>query len=141
MSSPGGTVWTKIKPWSQVLMPKVVMVNRAPVMTAWATVVAERLGFKREEALSIGKLISRRNPAPHMTLTRKLPVASVYTEMNAASKGISLGIFDEAKNKDYVAGSAQPYVELMGRKWVSWLRFDNTLSDAVALPHPGCKRI
>lgn len=27
-------------------------------MTAWATVVAERLGFKREEALSIGKDVS-----------------------------------------------------------------------------------
>ena len=32
--------------------------NRAPVMTAWATVVAERMGFKREEALSIGSWIA-----------------------------------------------------------------------------------
>ena len=31
------------------------VINRAPVMTAWAMVVAERLGFEREEALSIGK--------------------------------------------------------------------------------------
>lgn len=35
-------------------MTKSTIVNRAPVMTAWAMVVAERLGFKREEALSIG---------------------------------------------------------------------------------------
>lgn len=35
-------------------MTKSAIVNRAPVMTAWAMVVAERLGFKREEALSIG---------------------------------------------------------------------------------------
>ncbi len=38
----------------QVLRTKSTVVNRAPVMNAWATVVAERLGFKREEALSIG---------------------------------------------------------------------------------------
>jgi hypothetical protein len=34
---------------------KSVVMNRAPVMMAWACVVAERLGFSREEALSIGK--------------------------------------------------------------------------------------
>ncbi len=31
------------------------MINRAPIMMAWAFVVAERLGFQREEALSIGR--------------------------------------------------------------------------------------
>jgi hypothetical protein len=36
------------------LMTRSVIVNRAPVMVAWAAVVAERLGFMREEALSIG---------------------------------------------------------------------------------------
>lgn len=35
-------------------MLKSTIVNRAPVMMAWACVVAERLGFSREEALSIG---------------------------------------------------------------------------------------
>jgi len=79
----------------EALRTKSTVINRAPVMTAWATIVAERLGFRREEALSIG---------------------SVYTEMNASSKGISLGIFDESKNHDYEAGSTQPFVELMGRK-------------------------
>ncbi|KAG8953737.1 hypothetical protein FRC04_001942 [Tulasnella sp. 424] len=68
--------------------------NRAPVMTAWATVVAERMGFKREEALSI---------------------ASVYTEMNAASKGVSIGIYAPSKNNEYEAGSTQPFVDLLGR--------------------------
>ena len=38
-----------------ILKRKSTVINRAPVMTAWATVVAERLGFGREEALSIGK--------------------------------------------------------------------------------------
>ncbi|KAG8885860.1 hypothetical protein FRB97_009022 [Tulasnella sp. 331] len=79
----------------QNLRNKSTHVNRAPVMTAWATIVAERLGFKREEALSI---------------------ASVYTELNATSKGISIGVFDESKNRDHIAGSTQPFVEVMGRK-------------------------
>ena len=32
-----------------------IMANRAPVLTLWASIVAERLGFNREEALSLGK--------------------------------------------------------------------------------------
>jgi hypothetical protein len=40
------------------LMTRSVIVNRAPIMMAWAAVVAERLGFTREEALSIGMLAS-----------------------------------------------------------------------------------
>jgi hypothetical protein len=42
----------------------------------------------------------------------------VYTEMNAISKGVSLGIYDKGKGKDMEAsrGGAQPYVELMGRR-------------------------
>ncbi len=35
-----------------------IMINRAPVLTLWATVVAERLGFKPEEALSLGKALA-----------------------------------------------------------------------------------
>jgi hypothetical protein len=37
--------------------PKVI-VNRAPVLTLWASVVAERLGYTREEALSLGKAVA-----------------------------------------------------------------------------------
>jgi hypothetical protein len=40
----------------EALRHKFTVVNRAPVMMAWACVVAERLGFLRDEALSIGKL-------------------------------------------------------------------------------------
>jgi len=36
------------------LKGRVVTINRAPVMMAWSSVVAEALGFCREEALSIG---------------------------------------------------------------------------------------
>ncbi|GAA5983283.1 hypothetical protein JCM5350_005867 [Sporobolomyces pararoseus] len=76
------------------LVKKSVIVNRAPVMNAWATVVAERLGFSRQEALSI---------------------AHVYTNLNATSKGVALGIKPASELRDD-AGSSQPFVELMGRK-------------------------
>jgi hypothetical protein len=43
-----------------LLKIKGTVINRAPIMTAWAAIVAERLGFEREEALSIGEAILRR---------------------------------------------------------------------------------
>ncbi|KAI0081739.1 hypothetical protein K474DRAFT_1635035 [Panus rudis PR-1116 ss-1] len=83
----------------EVLMPKFTVSNRAPIMAAWSFVVAERLGFQREEALSI---------------------ATVYTEMNAISKGVSLGIYDKSKENGVESSKSgtQPYVDLMGRRYV-----------------------
>jgi hypothetical protein len=49
-----------------------VIVNRAPVLTLWAAVVAEVLGFEHEEALTLGRAV---------------------TGLNAYSKGVSLGLF------------------------------------------------
>ena len=49
-----------------------VTINRAPVLTLWAAVVAERLGFEREEALTLGKAVAG---------------------LTAQSKGQRLGIF------------------------------------------------
>src|SRR6266436_5951244 len=37
---------------------KTISINRAPVLTLWAAVVAERLGFDRDEALSLGKAVA-----------------------------------------------------------------------------------
>ncbi|GJJ07609.1 hypothetical protein Clacol_001812 [Clathrus columnatus] len=81
----------------KALMTRAAVVNRAPVMTAWAAIVACRMGFKQEEALSI---------------------ASVYTEMNAISKGVTLGIYEQRKNEGLEASedSGQPYVDFMGRR-------------------------
>jgi len=47
-------------------------------------------------------------------------VASVYTEMNAVSKGVSLGIYrpDEERGREAAKGGPQPYVDLIGRKYV-----------------------
>ncbi|KAJ7228585.1 hypothetical protein GGX14DRAFT_547571 [Mycena pura] len=80
-----------------ILKTKSTVVNRAPLLTAWATLVAERLGFQREEALSI---------------------ASVYTEMNAISKGVSMGVYKQGSEIGMEAspGGSQPYVDLMGRR-------------------------
>jgi hypothetical protein len=49
----------------------IIRVNRAPVMTLWASVVAERLGFDEDEALTIGKAVAG---------------------LNAHAKGVRLGI-------------------------------------------------
>ena len=40
--------------------------------------------------------------------------------MNAVSKGVSIGIYAKGKDKDLDAakGGSQPYVELMGRRFV-----------------------
>jgi hypothetical protein len=51
-------------------------INRAPVLTLWAAVVAERLGYDPEEALTLGKAVAG---------------------LNAQSKGRRLGIFEEPK--------------------------------------------
>jgi hypothetical protein len=82
-------------------------------MTAWAFVVAERMGFKREEALSIGLCTSLHTFSPFTRQT-----ASVYAEMNAISKGMSLGIYSKDKDKGLEAeiGGSQPYVDIMGRR-------------------------
>ena len=53
---------------------KKIKINRAPVMTLWAAVVAERLGYDRETALTLGKGVAG---------------------LNAQSKGRRLGIFEE----------------------------------------------
>lgn len=37
---------------------RTILINRAPVLTLWATTVAERLGFAQDEALSLGKAVA-----------------------------------------------------------------------------------
>jgi hypothetical protein len=51
---------------------KTITINRAPVLTLWAAVVAERLGFDRKEALTLGRAVAG---------------------LNAYSKGVALGLF------------------------------------------------
>jgi hypothetical protein len=49
-----------------------IKINRAPVMTLWAAVVARHLGFTWDEALTMGRAVAG---------------------LNAHAKGLSLGIF------------------------------------------------
>jgi hypothetical protein len=37
---------------------RTITINRAPVLTLWASVVARRLGFGREEALTLGRAVA-----------------------------------------------------------------------------------
>lgn len=52
--------------------PERLTVNRAPVLTLWAAVVARRLGFDQDEALTLGRAVAG---------------------LNAHTKGVALGIF------------------------------------------------
>lgn len=82
---------------------KKININRAPVLTLWAIVVAERLGYDKETALTLGKAVAG---------------------LNAQSKGRSLGIYkkkSEEKPKEEnlaltkVEGMKEKFIELMGR--------------------------
>jgi hypothetical protein len=53
--------------------PPPIRINRAPVLTLWASIVAERLGFDRDLALTLGQAIAG---------------------MSAYAKGVSLGIIE-----------------------------------------------
>ncbi|MEJ2006772.1 MAG: hypothetical protein P8Z30_01220 [Acidobacteriota bacterium] len=62
-------------------MADVIKINRAPVLTLWAAVVAECLGFDWEEALTLGRAVAG---------------------LNAYSKGVSLELYQptpEAERK------------------------------------------
>jgi hypothetical protein len=77
----------------------IISVNRAPVLTLWASVVAERLGFDRRAALSLGKALAG---------------------LNAQTKGRSLGIFKPAERPEGVPPKKprmgeEFWVEILGR--------------------------
>ncbi len=72
-----------------------VNINRAPVLALWATVVAERLGFSRDEALSLGKAV---------------------TGLNAQAKGQHLGIYKKHEMPRERRSGRADSVELFGRE-------------------------
>jgi hypothetical protein len=80
------------------LTRKVVTINRAPVLTLWAAVVARRLGFDENEALSLGKAVAG---------------------LNAQAKGQRLGIFKPHEQKTAQARAKEHgedfWVEVCGR--------------------------
>lgn len=80
---------------------KKIKINRAPVLTLWATVVAERLGYDKETALTLGKAVAG---------------------LNAQSKGRKLGIYEEKpeeekekeRKKKKETGKTE-FIEILGR--------------------------
>jgi hypothetical protein len=81
---------------------KKVRINRAPVLTLWAAVVAERLGYDPQEALTLGRSVAG---------------------LNAQSKGRRLGIYEEEPQESEKETKAPPpepenltYVDVLGRK-------------------------
>jgi hypothetical protein len=75
-----------------------ISINRAPVLTLWAAVVAQRLGFDEDEALTLGKAV---------------------TGLNAQAKGRRLAIFkpheEKAKTVREKARGERLLIEVLGR--------------------------
>src|ERR687893_2507125 len=76
-----------------------VEVNRAPVLTLWAAVVAERLGFDRQTALTLGQAVAG---------------------LSAHAKGVSLGIIEPKpelvrERGERLAEGERLHVDLLGR--------------------------
>jgi hypothetical protein len=77
---------------------KKIKINRAPVLTLWAAVVAERLGHDEQTALTLGKAVAG---------------------LNAQSKGRKLGIYEEKSEEEKEKGKRKEepveFVEILGR--------------------------
>ncbi len=75
-----------------------ITINRAPVLTLWAAVVAQRQGFDRDEALSLGRAVAG---------------------LTAQTKGRRLGIFQpvpqEVKKARAQKRGEEFWVEICGR--------------------------
>ena len=76
-----------------------ILMNRAPVLTLWAAVVAERMGYDRDAALSLGRALSG---------------------LNAQSKGRMIGVFQPPKAPEggppkKVGLGEEFWVEICGR--------------------------
>lgn len=79
---------------------KKLKINRAPVLTLWAAVVAERLGYDQKTALTLGKAVAG---------------------LNAQSKGRKLGIYEEKTEEEKEEEAKKQkqvqteFIEILGR--------------------------
>jgi hypothetical protein len=85
-------------------MAETIKINRAPVLTLWGVIVAERLGYTHDEALTLGKAVAG---------------------LTAQSKGQRLGIYTKAEAELDARASKKPkehhpgeafWVEVVGRR-------------------------
>jgi hypothetical protein len=80
-------------------MATVMRINRVPVLTLWSAVVAERLGFDWEEALTLGQAVAG---------------------LNAHAKGVRLGLFEptpeaEKERRKAAQQGKTLHIALLGR--------------------------
>src|SRR3954466_14084931 len=85
--------------WSMTGADGTIRINRAPVLTLWAAVVAERLGFDRDTALILGQAVAG---------------------LSAHAKGVSLGIIEPRpdlvrEQGDRLSEGERLHVDLLGR--------------------------
>lgn len=96
-----------LQPWpwhatpmgKQAMAGEAIQINRAPVLTLWAAVVAERLGFDRAEALTLGRAVAG---------------------LNAYAKGVRLGLFEPTPQevrtaREKARAGTAIHVNLLGR--------------------------
>jgi hypothetical protein len=67
---------------------RTLTINRAPVLTLWAAVVAERLGYDRDEAVTLGRAVAGMNAAAK---ARTLGIARPADKAAAVRKPRSVG--------------------------------------------------
>src|SRR3954465_3543695 len=89
----------RLEDWSMTDGDGNIRINRAPVLTLWAAVVAERLGFDRATALTLGQAVAG---------------------LSAYVKGVSLGIVEPRpelvrQQGDRLSEGERLHVDLLGR--------------------------
>lgn len=121
---------------TQALIPITLTVNRAPVKTAWAFIVAESMGFDRQEALSIAHVHVHISSLKHALMlgnilnpqeTREaeeevgeLPDGAAWIKRGKGKEKERRGKYGKGKGEEEEkpVGSSQPWVGLMRSKWV-----------------------
>jgi hypothetical protein len=70
--------------------PRIVEVNRAPVLTLWAAVAAERMGHDRKAALSMGKAVAG------LVAQAKGRTLGIYTRKSEGGAAKKTGLGEDA---------------------------------------------
>lgn len=117
---------------SQALIPITLTVNRAPVKTAWAFIVCERLGFDRQEALSLahvfvhfsslkhalmlGNILNRQETRDAEEEVADLPDGAQWIKKKPEPKPFGRKRGREEEKEQEAVGSSQPWVGLLRAK-------------------------
>jgi hypothetical protein len=109
---------------------RTITINRAPVLTLWASVVARRLGFARDEALTLGRAVAslgaHGDDAPLLVLTpsrkaikerRRGLKAGKRVQFDLLKRAVPVvrtrkGLRALAKNRPIAPDSVEQYLEI-----------------------------